>query len=81
MPAKPNSRNWNDVQTAIATIAVVTTLGLWNTFAQPSKTLSTQVDDPVTPPPTEPPVTVEPTAMPQIKIRIKLCQSFMSKFK
>lgn len=68
MSAKPNFRNWNDVQTAIATVAVVTTLGLWNLFAQPSKTVSAQVDDPVIPPPTEPPIAMEPTVIPQVKI-------------
>lgn len=69
MPAKPNSRNWNDVQTAIAAVTVVLTLGLWNLFAQPSKTVSAQSSvDTVPPPPTEPPVAVEPTAIPQVKI-------------
>ena len=69
MPAKSNHRNWNDVQTAIATIAIVATLGLWNLFAQPSKTVTAQqVDDPAIPPPTEPPIAMEPTAMPQVKI-------------
>jgi len=67
MPAKPNSRNWNDVQLAIATVAVVTTLGLWNLFAQPSKTLSAKTEDSVTPP-AIPPVAVGPTAIPQVKI-------------
>lgn len=36
MPAKPKN-NWNDVQTAIATAAIVTTLGMWNLFATPAK--------------------------------------------
>jgi len=69
---KPNLRNWNDVQIAIATTAIVTTLGLWNLFAIPAKTVTAQVmDEPITPPsPTEPPVGLEPTtmAMPQVKI-------------
>ena len=69
MPAKPNSRNWHDVQTAIATAAIVTTLGLWNLFATPSKTEITKSSEPVLPPPTEePPVESVPTAMPQVKI-------------
>jgi len=70
MPAKPNSRNWNDVQTAIATAAIVSTLGLWNMFATPSKTEIVKASVPVLPPPTEPPVeaAVIPTAMPQVKI-------------
>jgi hypothetical protein len=36
MSAKPKN-NWNDVQTAIATAAIVTTLGMWNLFAKPVK--------------------------------------------
>jgi len=69
MPQKPNSRNWNDVQIAIATGAVVITLGLWNLFAQPAKTVTAQVVEPTTtPPPTEPPVVMQPTAIPQVKI-------------
>ena len=68
MPAKPNSRNWNDVQTAIAAVTVVTTLGLWNLFAQPSKTVTAQPADTVTPPPAEPPIAAEPTAIPKVKI-------------
>ena len=68
MPAKPNTRNWNDVQTAIATVAIVATLGLWNLFATPSKAEAAAVDEP-TVPPTEPPVTEIPAAvMPQVKI-------------
>ncbi len=79
MPGKPKSRNWNDVQTAIATVAIVTTLGLWNLFATPSKAVKTAgTTEPVQPPPTEPPVeeqagsisplAMTPTAMPQVKI-------------
>ncbi len=74
MATKPNSRNWNDVQTAIATVAIVTTLGMWNLFAAPSKTKAAQASAP-TVPPTEPPVEpaatdapTVPTAMPQVKI-------------
>ncbi len=80
MPGKPKSRNWNDVQTAIATVAIVTTLGLWNLFATPSKTVkAAETSEPVQPPPSTelpaedtsgsiapPPMT--PTAMPQVKI-------------
>lgn len=70
MPAKPNARNWNDVQTAIATAAIVTTLGMWNLFARPEKTVAAQEPDGLSPtlPPTEPPVTPEPAMMPQVKI-------------
>ncbi len=75
MSTKPNSRKWNDVQTAIATAAIVTTLGLWNLFATPSKTKIVQASE-ATLPPTEPPVEAEalaapasvPTGMPQVKI-------------
>lgn len=80
MPGKPKSRNWNDVQTAIATVAIVTTLGLWNLFATPSREVkAAENSEPVQPPPTEPPVEVDagliapsgpitPTPMPQVKI-------------
>lgn len=68
MPAKPNARNWNDVQTAIATVAIVTTLGLWNLFATPAKAEAAQTEEPIVPP-TEPPVTAAtPVVMPQVKI-------------
>ena len=68
MPPKANPRKWNDVQTTIAAVTVVATLGLWNLFAQPSKTVSAKADEAVTPPPTEPPVVLEPTSIPQVKI-------------
>jgi hypothetical protein len=77
MAPKPASRNWNDVQTAIATVAIVTTLGMWNLFATPSKTKVTQPSEPTVPPtdpPTEPPMELAPasipvpTTMPQVKI-------------
>ncbi len=80
MPGKPKSRNWNDVQTAIATVAIVTTLGLWNLFATPSKAVkAAETNEPVQPPPpTELPVEdtsgsiaplpMTPTAMPQVKV-------------
>jgi hypothetical protein len=67
MPAKPNARNWNDVQTAIATTAIVITLGMWELFATPVKAETVQTQEPVVPP-TEPPVTAEPIVMPQVKI-------------
>jgi hypothetical protein len=77
MHGKPKSRNWNDVQTAIATVAIVTTLGLWNLFATPSKIAkAVEISEPVQPPPpTEHPVedqiapiAITPTTMPQVKI-------------
>jgi hypothetical protein len=46
MPPKPNARNWNDVQTAIATAAIVTTLGMWNIFASPAKAKETEPAQP-----------------------------------
>ena len=67
MASKPKPRNWNDVQTAIATVTIVTTLGLWNLFAIPAKAESTQTVEPIVPP-TETPLAAEPTPMPQIKI-------------
>lgn len=73
MPAKPHARHWNDVQTAIATVTIVTTLGMWNLFATPTKTVTAQAEEPSVPP-TEPPATPEPTLppeptpMPQVKI-------------
>jgi hypothetical protein len=69
MSPKPNLRNWNDVQVAIATSAVVVTLGLWNFFAQPAQTVTAQAVEPATtPPPTEPPLAMEPAVIPQVKI-------------
>src|SRR5215467_6541038 len=74
MPPKPNARHWNDVQTAIATAAIVTTIGLWNLFATPAKTLTAQVqpqepNDPAVPLPRESPITSQkPVSMPQVKI-------------
>jgi hypothetical protein len=56
MPAKPKNK-WSDVQTAIATAAIVTTLGMWNIFATPDQSGAVQAkgQDPVLPPqsPTE----------------------------
>lgn len=37
MPAKPNPKNWNDIQMALAAISITATIGLWNTFATPAK--------------------------------------------
>ena len=71
MSAKPMKRNWNDVQTAIATAAIVTTLGMWNLFATPAKTVTAQAEEPTLPPtepPTEPPASPEPTALPYVKV-------------
>jgi len=76
MPPKPKLHNWNDVQIMLATISIAATLGLWNVFAEPVKTVTAQVqDEPVAPPlPTTEtsPVAVEPTAMPQIQPQTKI---------
>jgi hypothetical protein len=71
MSAKPTKRNWNDVQTAIATAAIVTTLGMWNLFAAPAKTATAQTQNPTIPPtdpPTDVPASTEPASMPYVKI-------------
>ena len=71
MASKSNSRSWNDVQIAIATTAIVATLGLWNLFSTPVKTVTAKVEEPIIPPlPTEEPPAVanEPVVMPQVKI-------------
>lgn len=69
MPAKPTTRNWNDVQTAIATVSIVTTLGLWNLFSTPAKSVVAQGNESELPP-TEIPVDEQPvpTEIPQVKI-------------
>ncbi len=78
MPSKPNSRKWTDIQTAIATVAVVTTLGLWNLFAQPEKKVTVQAEEPlITPPPADVPAAVqpfEPTTIPQPQAKIMFTQ-------
>lgn len=37
MANKPAPKNWNDVQVAIATVSMVTTLAAWNLFAGPDR--------------------------------------------
>lgn len=37
MANKPGSRNWNDIQVAIATISMAVTLAFWNIFAGPDR--------------------------------------------
>lgn len=37
MAAKPNTKNWNDVQLAIVSISLVLSLFLWNLFAGPDR--------------------------------------------
>jgi hypothetical protein len=68
MPAKSHTRHWKDVQTTIATAAIVMTLGLWNLFAGPEKAVAVQAEKP-TVPPIEPPLAAEEhLSMPQVKI-------------
>lgn len=33
MPAKPGSKNWDDLKMVMTALAAATTLGLWNLFA------------------------------------------------
>lgn len=42
MAAKPNSRNWNDIQIVIAAVSMALTLGLWNVFAGPDRETALQ---------------------------------------
>ncbi len=76
MPAKPKN-NWNDVQTAIATATIVTTLGMWNLFSTPAKAdkaeaVPTEEKVPARPaiPLSEPPVgfPIDVQKMPYVKI-------------
>lgn len=54
---------------AIATVSIVSTIGLWNLFATPSKVEKNQpASKPPVAPPTETPVDAAPTAMPYVKI-------------
>jgi hypothetical protein len=66
MAPKTNARKWNDIQTAIATIAIATTLGMWELFAAPVKAETVQAQEPIRPP--AEPSGAEPTGMPQVKI-------------
>ena len=68
MAPRNSPRNWNDVQTALATVAIVTTLGMWNLFAKPAPKETAQEMPPTLPPTEEIPVATTPTPMPQVKI-------------
>lgn len=70
MAPKNNPRNWNDVQTAIATVAIVTTLGMWNLFAAPApkKEQPQATQPPVEDIPLSSFTNSTPTAIPQVKI-------------
>ena len=69
MANKPASRNWSDVQIALATLAMAATLGLWNLFAEPDLVKAeASAQEPPVPPAEIPVVAGTPTAMPPIKI-------------
>jgi hypothetical protein len=68
MAPKNAPRNWNDVQTAIATAAIVTTLGMWNLFAAPSPKRSPAANPAAAPTEEEATVNIAPTPKPQVKI-------------
>ncbi|MFT3895977.1 MAG: hypothetical protein QM730_30540 [Anaerolineales bacterium] len=42
MPAKPGSKNWDDIKMVMSALAIATTLGLWNLFATLDKPVTTQ---------------------------------------
>jgi hypothetical protein len=59
MPAKPGSKNSDDLKMVMAALAVATTLGLWNLFATNDKKILTETTvNQQTPPPIE---TTSPT--------------------
>lgn len=64
---KPNSRNWNDVQLAIVSFALVFTLILWNAFAGPDRVRAQDKSSKV-PVATETAVVAVPSELPQVKI-------------
>lgn len=67
MPAKPNAKNWTDVQMAITTVAITASLGLWNIFATPAKKPTASLAEvKPTQPPTQTPLPLPTeTALPQ----------------
>lgn len=58
MPAKPASKNWDDIKVLMAALAVTITLGLWNLFATTDKLNITQKT--VSLPPTTAPLPTQP---------------------
>ena len=69
MASKPAPKNnWNDVQVAIATVSMVTTLAAWNLFAGPDRASAmkrAEEQAALPPPPTptaEPVIATAPTA-------------------
>jgi hypothetical protein len=62
MANKPPSRNWNDIQLAIATISMAVTLAFWNMFAGPDRASAlqrAQEQAAILPPPTIPAMPAE----------------------
>lgn len=51
MPAKPGSKNWDDLKMVMAALAAATTLGLWNLFATIDKPTTMQEIISLSPPP------------------------------
>jgi hypothetical protein len=75
MATKPAKRNWNDVQTAIATATIVTTLGMWNLFAAPAKAEGAETVPPEgtpTLPPTASPTPKPPFEAPVMPTKVKV---------
>ncbi len=73
MANKPAPRNWNDVQTVLATMAMALSLGLWNLFAGPDRALAKDNSQTALAPPPVPPTeqpNLAPTPLPQIKIML-----------
>lgn len=71
MPPKNKPHTWNDVQTAITTVTIVTTLGMWNLFATPAPKKVTQTaadQSPAEEPPIPSYTSSTPTPVPQFKI-------------
>ena len=70
MTPKPASRNWNDVQLAIVSVALVFTLVFWNSFAGPDrvKAGSQQAAQAAATEPAFPMPFLTPTPLPDIKI-------------
>ena len=68
---KPNSRNWNDVQLAIVSIALALTFILWNVFAGPDRARAQDQSSAAAAtaiPTAEPTAIALPSALPPVKI-------------
>lgn len=69
MPAKPGSKNSDDLKMLMAALAVATTLGLWNLFATNDKLLLTET---VSSQPTLPPIEIASPTQPSFQGKILL---------